>query len=59
MIREIVHFEGKVAWDYSKPDGTSQKLLDNTKLKKLGWEYTSSLQDNIALVYEMYKKMTN
>jgi GDP-L-fucose synthase len=56
MIREIVRFEGKVAWDHSKPDGTSQKLLDNTKLKKLGWAFTSSLKDDLTHVYEMYKK---
>jgi GDP-L-fucose synthase len=56
IIREIVGFEGKIAWDHSKPDGTSQKLLDNTKLKKLGWEFKSNLKDDIANVYETYKK---
>jgi len=56
MIREIVGFEGKVAWDHSKPDGTFRKLLDNTKLKQLGWQYTSRLKYDISMVYEMYKK---
>jgi GDP-L-fucose synthase len=36
IIREIVHFEGKIKWDNSKPEGISQKLLDNTRLNKLG-----------------------
>jgi len=56
IIREIVGFEGKVKWDSSKPDGTFRKLMDNSKLKHLGWEFTSSLKDDIAMVYEMYKR---
>jgi GDP-L-fucose synthase len=56
IIREIARFEGKIKWDQSKPDGTSQKLLDNTKLKKLGWEFVSRLKDDLSMVYEMYIK---
>lgn len=55
MIREIVGFEGKVIWDHTKPDGTFRKLLDNTKLKQLGWEYVTSLREDISRVYEIYK----
>lgn len=55
MIREIVGFTGEIKWDHTKPDGTMRKILDNTKLKKLGWEFTSSLKDDISMVYEIYR----
>ena len=43
MIANITSFKGKIFWDKSKPDGTSQKLLDVSKLKYLGWNSKISL----------------
>ena len=40
LICDIVGFDGDLAWDTTKPDGTPQKLLDVTKLSKLGWRAT-------------------
>lgn len=37
MIAQAVGFSGKIVYDTSKPDGAMQKLLDNSKLKSLGW----------------------
>jgi GDP-L-fucose synthase len=54
IIKKTVGFQGDITWDSSKPDGTTQKLLDVSKLKKLGWEYTVSLEKGIAMVYEKY-----
>ena len=56
MIANITSFKGKIFWDKSKPDGTSQKLLDVSKLKNLGWNSKISLKDGLRETYEDYKK---
>ncbi len=56
LIKNIVGFEGKILWDYTKPDGTFQKLLDVGKLTQLGWSYTIPLKEGIKKVYNDYIK---
>lgn len=51
-VKEVVGYEGEIIYDTTKPDGTMRKLLDVSKLKQLGWEYTTELKDGIALSYE-------
>ena len=54
-IKDIIGFEGKLAYDKSKPDGTPQKLLDVSRLSQLGWQAGISLADGIARTYEWYQ----
>lgn len=54
MIRDVVGFNGTLTFDSTKPDGTMQKLLDVSKLNKMGWKAATSLRDGIASVYEKY-----
>ncbi len=56
LICEIVGFDGDLAWDTTKPDGTPQKLLDVTKLTKLGWRATIALRDGISCAYDWFLK---
>lgn len=56
LIKKITGFKGEIKWNKSKPDGTMQKLLDVTKLKKLGWSYQTELPNGIEKVYDEYKK---
>ncbi|MDP4209576.1 MAG: GDP-L-fucose synthase [Bacteroidota bacterium] len=56
LVKKIVGFEGNIVWDSTKPDGTFKKLLDVSKLKKLGWEYKVKLPEGIAKVYENYQQ---
>ena len=49
---KVVGYEGKINWDTTKPDGTPRKLLDVSKLEKLGWKYTTELEEGIRLAYE-------
>jgi GDP-L-fucose synthase len=56
LICDIVGFEGQLAWDDAKPDGTPRKLLDVTKLQNLGWRPTIPLRDGIAQTYEWFLK---
>lgn len=52
LVAKVVGFEGEILWDPSKPDGTPRKLLDVSKLKKLGWHYQTELEDGIRLSYQ-------
>ncbi len=52
LVAEVVGYQGKILWDESKPDGTPRKLLDVSKLEKLGWKYSTELEDGIQLAYE-------
>jgi GDP-L-fucose synthase len=56
LVCEVVGFDGELAWDKTKPDGTPRKLLDVTKLNKLGWRPTISLRDGIARTYDWFLK---
>jgi GDP-L-fucose synthase len=53
-IKEIIGFDGEIRHDMSKPDGTSKKLLDISRMKALGWEPKISLEEGIKKTYEMY-----
>lgn len=53
-VKRIVQFEGKLVWNTSLPDGTFQKLLDVSKLNKLGWQYQIKLDEGIHSVYKNY-----
>jgi GDP-L-fucose synthase len=54
LIKRIVGFNGQLFWDSSKPDGTKRKLLDVTKINKLGWKEKIDLETGLRLVYSMY-----
>ena len=54
LICEVVGFEGDLAWDVTKPDGTPRKLLDVSKLRALGWKPSIPLRDGIARTYEWF-----
>jgi GDP-L-fucose synthase len=44
LIRDVVGFKGRLTFDASKPDGTPRKLLDVSRMKKLGWQARISLR---------------
>jgi GDP-L-fucose synthase len=51
-VCNVLGFEGELIFDTTKPDGTPQKLLDPTRIQKLGWHAKTSLAQGIALTYE-------
>ena len=53
-ICEIVDYGGKLDFDSTKPDGTPRKLMDATKLTKLGWKPSTALCDGIRKTYQWY-----
>ena len=55
LIKDVVGYEGAIVYDASKPDGTPRKLMDVSKLSKLGWKYTISLKHGLEMVYQEYQ----
>jgi GDP-L-fucose synthase len=52
---DVVGFKGELAFDASKPDGTPRKLLDVSRLKALGWEASTPLNQGLAASYEDFR----
>lgn len=52
LIADVVGYTGAFVMDVSKPDGTPRKLLDTTRMDRLGWHPTISLKDGIAALYQ-------
>jgi len=53
-MKEVVGFEGALEFDASKPDGTPRKLMDVSRLEKLGWKSQTSLQDGLKMTYQWF-----
>ena len=56
IVSEVVGYKGDMQWDQNRPDGTPQKLLDISQIKKLGWKPTIDLREGICSVYKWYLK---
>ena len=53
-IQKVVGHQGQIIWDSSKPDGTSRKLMDVSKMSANGWEYATELEEGIQKTYQWY-----
>lgn len=54
-VAEVTGFTGRIAWDTTRPDGTPRKLLDISRLAKLGWKPAIPLRDGIAATYAHWR----
>ena len=52
LTAKIIGYKGKINWDTSKPDGTPRKLLDISKITKMGWKYKVELEEGIHRAYD-------
>lgn len=55
-IKDVVGYNGKISFDSSKPDGIRRKILDNKKLKRLGWDPKITIKDGIESTYQDFLK---
>ena len=53
-IQKETGHQGNILWDASKPDGTPRKLMDVSKMKEMGWKYTTELEGGIKKTYQWY-----
>jgi GDP-L-fucose synthase len=54
-IASVTGFQGTLVFDKSKPDGTPRKLMDVSRLKELGWQYSISLDKGLSMTYLWYQ----
>ena len=57
MIKDIIGYKGSIEHDLSKPDGTPRKLMDVSKLNRLGWKAQTGLREGIEKVYKEFLKI--
>ena len=53
-IQKVTGHRGEINWDSEKPDGTPRKLMDVSKMKELGWSYSTELQEGIEKTYAWF-----
>jgi len=53
-MASVVGFQGDIEFDSTKPDGTPRKLLDVSRLEKLGWKAQTQLQSGLASTYQWF-----
>jgi GDP-L-fucose synthase len=53
-IQKVTGHQGEIVWDSSKPDGTPRKLMDVSKIKDIGWEYSTELEEGIEKTYTWF-----
>ena len=58
-IAEVIGFNGRITYDFSKPDGAFQKLMDITRLEDLGWKAKTTLESGLKITYKDYLKNKN
>lgn len=51
LVQDTVGYRGSIVFDTAKPDGTPRKLIDSSKLNKMGWKSTLSLQAGLQTTY--------
>ncbi|MCW1147849.1 GDP-L-fucose synthase family protein [Flavobacterium lacisediminis] len=52
LVKKCVGYEGEVVWDSEKPNGTPRKLMDVSKINKMGWNASISLEEGVLKVYK-------
>ena len=53
-VAKVVGFEGSIAFDATKPDGAPRKLMNVSRLKDLGWQYSIELEQGLANSYQWF-----
>ena len=53
-MKQVVGYEGKLTFDTTKVDGAQRKLVNITRLKRMGWEYSVDLKDGLVDTYQWY-----
>ena len=58
-IQKVIGHQGNILWDANKPDGTPRKLMDVSKMKGIGWQYSTELEEGIQKTYKWFLENSN
>jgi GDP-L-fucose synthase len=58
-VAKVVGYQGQIEWDSSKPDGTPRKLMDVSRLERLGWKAQTSLEEGLKKTYAWFLENQN
>jgi len=58
-VAKVIGYEGEIEFDASKPDGTPRKLMDVSRLERLGWKAKTSLTEGLQKTYQWFLKHQN
>ena len=58
-IQNSIGHKGEIVWDSSQPDGTPRKLMDVSKMTKMGWTYSTELDLGIEKTYQWFLENIN
>ena len=53
-VAKVVGFTGEIEFDASKPDGTARKLMDTSRLNRLGWKAKTNLEEGLKMTYKWF-----
>ena len=56
IMKEVVGFKGKTAYQTNMPNGTPRKLLGVSRINAMGWKASIDLRQGISHTYEWFKK---
>ena len=56
LVAKAVGFEGTIEFDSTKPDGTMRKLIDVSKLHRLGWTHKVEIDEGVKKLFDWYKQ---
>jgi len=59
IIKDIVGYKGNIVWNKEYPNGTMKKLMDNSRIKSMGWEPKISLEDGLKETYKWFNDNYN
>ena len=54
LVQKVIGHQGEIIWDTSKPDGTPRKVMEVSKLKKMGWSPKITLEQGIEETYQWF-----
>jgi len=55
LVKDVIEYRGEIIFDKSKPDGAPRKVLDGSKMNRLGWKAKVSLKEGLRKTYKWYK----
>jgi GDP-L-fucose synthase len=53
-VAKVIAYQGMIVFDSTKPDGTARKLMDVSRLGRLGWKAKTNLEEGLNMTYQWF-----